>query len=56
MSRQPSGMLKHLDRAYLALFREYPLLVRLGIITGAGQIAFALLSANIRDHMLTIFA
>jgi MFS family permease len=39
-----SAILERLDRAYLALFREYPLLWRLAIITGAGQIAFALLN------------
>jgi DHA1 family multidrug resistance protein-like MFS transporter len=33
-----------LDRAYLALFREYPPLLRLAAVTGAGQTAFALLS------------
>jgi len=32
------------DRAYFALFRQYPHLLRLAIITGAGQIAFALLN------------
>jgi MFS family permease len=35
---------KALDRTYLALFREYPPLVRLAVITGAGQMAFALLN------------
>jgi len=37
-------VLQRLDRAYFALFREYPALLRLGIVTGAGQIAFALLN------------
>jgi len=32
------------DRTYLALFRQYPPLLRLAVITGAGQIAFALLN------------
>jgi len=32
------------DRTYLALFRQYPPLLRLALITGAGQIAFALLN------------
>jgi len=35
---------RSLDRAYLALFREYPSLLRLAIITGAAQMAFALLN------------
>ena len=33
-----------LDRAYLALFREYPPLLRLAAVAGASQTAFALLS------------
>jgi MFS family permease len=35
---------EHLERAYLALFREYPALIRFAVITGAGQTAFALLN------------
>jgi MFS family permease len=37
-------VLKQLDRAYFALFRECPLLLRLAVVTGAGQLAFALLN------------
>jgi MFS family permease len=39
-----SALLERIDRAYLALFREYPSLWRLAVITGTGQIAFALLN------------
>ena len=37
-------MFERLERAYLALFREYPALINLAVITGAGQTAFALLN------------
>lgn len=37
-------VLERLDRVYLALFREYPALARLAVVTGAGQTAFALLN------------
>ncbi|HUT74111.1 MAG TPA: MFS transporter [Armatimonadota bacterium] len=37
-------MLQHLERTYIALFREYPELLRLGVVAGAGQIAFALVN------------
>ena len=37
-------MLERLERTYLALFREYPALINIAIITGAGQSAFALLN------------
>lgn len=37
-------LFERLDRAYLALFREYPPLVGLAVVTGAGQAAFALLN------------
>ena len=37
-------MLQTLDRTYFALFRSYPILLRLAVVTGAGQIAFALLN------------
>lgn len=33
-----------LDRTYLSLLREYPPLVRLAAVTGAGQMAFALMN------------
>ena len=33
-----------LERAYVALFREYPPLLRLALVTGASQMAFALLN------------
>jgi MFS family permease len=32
------------DRTYVALFREYPPLLRLAVVTGASQLAFALLN------------
>ena len=37
-------MLERLERVYLALFREYPALINLAIITAAAQTAFALLN------------
>ncbi|UCH35340.1 MAG: MFS transporter [Armatimonadota bacterium] len=37
-------MFERLERAYIALFREYPPLIRLAVVTGAGQLAFALLN------------
>ena len=37
-------MLARLNQTYIALFREYPFLLRAAIVTGAGQIAFALVN------------
>jgi MFS family permease len=37
-------VLKRLERTYFALFREYPALINLAVITGAGQMAFALIN------------
>lgn len=37
-------MFERLERTYFALFREYPALINLAVITGAGQMAFALIN------------
>jgi DHA1 family multidrug resistance protein-like MFS transporter len=37
-------MLSRLNQTYAGLFREYPVLLRIAVVTGAGQVAFALLN------------
>jgi len=37
-------VLERLERTYFALFREYPSLITTAVITGAGQMAFALMN------------